>query len=78
MPSDTLPAPLETFANWNPISSVTQAARELFGNTSAQMPPADVWPMQHPVPYSIIWIGIILAVFIPLSTRQYGRTAGRT
>jgi ABC-2 type transport system permease protein len=78
VPSQTLPGPLETFANWNPISSVTQAARELFGNTSAQLPPADVWPMQHPVAYSVIWIGIILAVFIPVSTRRFTRTSGRT
>jgi ABC-2 type transport system permease protein len=78
VPSETLPGPLETFANWNPISAVTQAARELFGNTSAAMPPADVWPMQHPVAYSVIWIGIILAVFIPVSTRRFTRTSGRT
>ena len=78
VPANTLPGPLETFANWNPISSVTQAARELFGNTSAQLPVADTWSMQHPVVYSLVWVAIILAVFIPLATRQYGRTAGRT
>jgi ABC-2 type transport system permease protein len=37
-----------------------------------------VWPMQHPVTYSVIWIGIILAVFIPVSTRRFTRTSGRT
>ena len=78
VPSNTLPGPLETFANWNPISSVTQAARELFGNTSPQLPIADTWSMQNPVLYSLIWIALILAVFIPLATRQYGRTAGRS
>ena len=49
VPTNTLPGPLETFANWNPISAVTQAARELFGNTSPQLPPADTWSMQNPV-----------------------------
>ena len=44
VPSNTLPPVLETFANWNPVSAVTQGARELFGNTSPQLPPADVWP----------------------------------
>ncbi len=77
VPSNTLPGPLETFANWNPVSSVTQAAREQFGNTSPQLPPADVWPMQHPVPYSLIWVVLILAVFIPLSIRQYRKAASR-
>jgi ABC-2 type transport system permease protein len=77
VPSSTLPQPLRTFANWNPVSAITQAAREAFGNTSPKLPPADVWPMQHPVPYSLIWIGLILTAFIPLSVRQYRRTTGR-
>jgi len=77
VPSDTLPPALETFANWNPVSSVTQAARELFGNTSPAMPPADVWPMQNPVAYTLIWVVGILAVFIPLSARQYRKAASR-
>jgi ABC-2 type transport system permease protein len=77
VPSSTLPEPLKTFANWNPISAVTQAARELFGNTSPELPPADTWSMQNPVVYSLIWIVGILAVFIPLAIRQYRRAAGR-
>ena len=32
VPLDTLPGPLRVFAEWNPVSAVTQAARELFGN----------------------------------------------
>jgi ABC-type polysaccharide/polyol phosphate export permease len=70
-----LPGPLKTFAEWNPVSSVAQAAREAFGNTGA--PPPDVWSLQNPVFYTLIWIGIILAVFIPLSIRQYEKTAAR-
>jgi ABC transporter DrrB family efflux protein len=77
VPSNTLPGPLEAFANWNPISSVTQGARELFGNTSPALPPADAWPMQNPVAYSLIWIAIILALFIPLSVRMYRKAASR-
>ena len=34
VPLETLPGPLQTFAEWNPVSAVTQAARELFGNTN--------------------------------------------
>ncbi|MGH8892140.1 MAG: ABC transporter permease [Actinomycetes bacterium] len=77
VPSNTLPGPLEAFANWNPISAITQAARELFGNTSPQLPPAEVWPMQNPVAYSLVWIVAILAVFVPLATRQYKKAASR-
>jgi len=70
-----LPGPLKVFAEWNPVSSVAQALRESFGNTLA--PPPDVWSLQHPVAYSLIWIGIILAIFIPLSQRQYRKAAAR-
>jgi ABC-2 type transport system permease protein len=74
---ETLPGPLRTFAEWNPVSSVTQAARELFGNIPPGTPTPDVWSMRHPVLYTLIWVGVILAVFVPLSTRQYKRAASR-
>src|SRR6478735_317515 len=35
VPTRNFPTVLKAFANWNPVSAVTQAARELFGNTSA-------------------------------------------
>jgi ABC transporter DrrB family efflux protein len=72
-----LPGPLKAFAEWNPISAVTQAARELFGNTSPKFPPPNVWPLQHPVTASLIWIVIILAIFVPLAIRQYRRAVSR-
>ncbi|MEO6082606.1 MAG: ABC transporter permease [Umezawaea sp.] len=66
-----LPGPLKVFAEWNPISAVTQAARELFGNTSPLLTTPDVWPLQHPVLASVLWSLVILAVFVPLAIRQY-------
>ncbi|GIH51517.1 ABC-type polysaccharide/polyol phosphate export permease [Microbispora rosea] len=69
--SSDLPAPLRVVAEWNPVSTITQAARELFGNTSAAMKTADAWPLQHAVPASLLWIAVILVVFIPLATRLY-------
>jgi ABC-2 type transport system permease protein len=74
--SDFLPGPLKTFAEWNPVSSVAQAAREAFGNTGA-LPNPQVWSLQHPIAYTIIWVGIILAIFVPLSVRQYNKAATR-
>ena len=72
-----LPGPLQTFAEWNPVSAVAQAAREAFGNTGTLQPP-DVWSLQNPIAYALIWIAIILAVFIPLSTREYKKAASRS
>jgi ABC-2 type transport system permease protein len=73
---DRLPGPLETFAEWNPVSAVAQTAREAFGNTGT-VPPPDAWSLDHPIAYSIIWVAIILAIFIPLSVRQYNKSASR-
>jgi ABC-2 type transport system permease protein len=74
--SDFLPGPLKTFAEWNPVSSVAQSVREAFGNTG-NLPRPDVWSLDNPVLYTIIWVGIILAIFVPLSVRQYLRAASR-
>jgi len=71
--SARLPTPLRVAADWNPVSAITQAARELFGNTSTAMPPHNAWPIQHAVLASILWIALLLAVFVPLSIRTYQR-----
>ena len=76
VPLESLPGPLEVFAQWNPVSSITAAARELFGN-DALIAPATVWPLQHPVLYTLIWSAVILVVFIPLTTWQFRRAASR-
>jgi ABC-2 type transport system permease protein len=77
VPTDNLPTVVKVFAEWNPVSSVTQAARELFGNTNPAFPPPDTWSLQNPVAYSLIWIVIILTIFIPLAIMQYKRAASR-
>jgi ABC-2 type transport system permease protein len=74
--ADFLPGPLKTFAEWNPVSSVAQAVREAFGNTG-NLPRPHVWSLENPVLYTLIWVGAILAIFIPLSVRQYKRAASR-
>ena len=70
----SLPGVLQTFAEWNPVSAVSQAVREAFGNTGS-MPPPDVWSLQNPIEYTLIWVAIILAIFVPLSVRQYNKAA---
>ncbi len=72
-----LPGPLKTFAEWNPVSAVTQAARELFGNTVPGLTVEGPWSIEHPVLYTLMWVVAIVAVFAPLSIRQYQRAASR-
>ncbi|WP_433802621.1 ABC transporter permease [Actinomycetospora sp. CA-084318] len=79
VPLDTLPGPLRVFAEWNPVSAVTQAARVLFGNPDPN-PAATVsqaWSLQHPQLYTLIWAVAVVAVFAPLASAQYRRAASR-
>jgi ABC-2 type transport system permease protein len=77
VPTNNLPGPLKAFANWNPVSSVTQAARQLFGNTGSAPLPTGPWSLHHPIIYTLMWVVGLLIVFIPLSVRQYKRAASR-
>ncbi len=77
VPSNNLPTVLKAFADWNPISSLTQASRQLFGNTGTAPLPDGPWSLHHPVIYTLIWIVGLLGVFIPLAVRQYKRAASR-
>ncbi len=74
---DTLPGPLQAFAEWNPVSAVTQAARDLFGNQWAGAPAPTAWPLQNPELYTVIWSIAVLLVFIPVANWQYRRATSR-
>jgi len=77
VPTDNFPSVLRTIADWNPVSTLTQSIRELFGNTSPALAPSGAWSMQHPVVYTLLWIAAILAVFIPLASWQYKRASSK-
>ncbi|MEH0422134.1 ABC transporter permease [Streptomyces sp. B21-083] len=69
IPTDGLPGWLRTLAEWNPISAVATAMRGLFGN--APVPADGAWPVVHPVAGSLVWCGVLIAVFVPLAVRRY-------
>lgn len=77
VPAQNLPTPLRIFAEWNPVSAVTQAARNLFGNTSPLFPPGEAWSMQNPELYTLIWVVVLVAIFAPISVRLYKRTSSK-
>lgn len=74
VPTAGMVAPLRTIAEWNPISAVTQAARELFGNAPPAAVDPSAWPLRHPVAYTLLWTVGILAVFAPLAIRRFRRS----
>jgi len=75
VPPDNFPAVLKAIAYWNPVSAIAQAARNQFGNVGLRVP--DVWPLQHPVTYTLVWVVVLLVIFVPLAVRTYLRSALR-
>jgi ABC-2 type transport system permease protein len=72
IPTDGLPGWLRTIADWNPISAVAAAVRDLFGNVA---PTADAaWPVAHPVAGSLLWSLVLLVLFVPLTVRRYANS----
>ncbi len=37
----------------------------------------DAWSLQNPVLYTLLWAGVIVAIFVPLAVGQYKRTTSR-
>ncbi|MBP1160895.1 ABC-2 type transport system permease protein [Rhodococcus sp. PvR044] len=77
VPTTNLPPVLKVIAEWNPVSAVTQAVRELFGNTNPALVVPDVWPLQNPVVASLAWIVGILVVFVPFAIHRYKKAVSR-
>jgi len=72
VPTENMPALLRTLADWNPVSAVTAAARDLLGNPNPSAA-VDAWPMQHPVLASLLWSVALIGVFAPVATAIYRR-----
>ena len=70
VPLDSMPSALQTFAMWNPVSTMVAAVRELFGNSGAPLENPS-WPMEHPVVASAITISLLLAVMVPLALHRF-------
>lgn len=77
VPTETMPGFLQTIAEWNPVTTLSNSSRELFGNPSTIAGPDAPWSIAHPIEYSIIWtIGIVL-VCAPLAVRAYQRSVAK-
>jgi ABC-2 type transport system permease protein len=71
VPTSGMPTWLRTIADWNPISAVAEATRQLFGNPTT--PANGAWPLEHPVTAALGWTALLLVVFVPLCTARYAR-----
>ncbi len=77
VPLESFSSGLRVFVEWNPVSALTQAVRELFGNVDPGIPAPDVWSLQHPALYTLLWVVLILVVFVPVSVRTYQRASSQ-
>ena len=71
-PTEEMPPVLRSIAEWNPLSSLVQAVRELWGN-APPAPSDSALPLQHPVLSTLIWTVGLTAVLAPLALRAFRR-----
>lgn len=76
--AETLPGPLRTIAEWNPITAVSASGRKLFDNGAPPtfVPPTG-WAADHCVEYAVMCSVAILAVAVPLALLRYRKVASR-
>ena len=73
------PGWLQPVGEWNPVSAVARASRQLFGNPT-QLPgfaESQAWPAQNAVLYAVLASLAIIAIFLPLAVARYRRVARR-
>lgn len=70
-PTTGMPRVLQYFAEWNPVSTMVAACRELFGLQNQFGATAGSFPSEHPLAMSLIYMVLIMAIFIPLSVHKY-------
>jgi ABC transporter DrrB family efflux protein len=71
-PTDKMPTWLATIAEWNPISALVQATRDLWGNGEPATA-GSAWPLHHPVLTTVVWAVVLTAVFAPLALRAFAQ-----
>lgn len=70
VPTEPMPTWLRTIAEWNPMSSLVQALRVLWGNGPAFGSDAAL-PLQHPEIATLLWALLLTVVFAPFALRAY-------
>ncbi|MGE3856344.1 MAG: ABC transporter permease [Dehalococcoidia bacterium] len=77
VPTSTMPGVLRVVAEWNPVTTLSDAVRILFGNPNTPIQPGDPWSIAHPIAYSVIWIVGIIVISAPLAVRAYEKSLAK-
>ena len=75
VPTEPMPHWLRVIAEWNPVSSLAQAMRELWGN-GGPAPASAQLPLHYPVLSTVLWSLALTAVFAPFALYAYKRRTG--
>ncbi len=67
----SMPRPLQYFAEWNPVSTMVAAVRQLYGFKNVFGATANSYPSKHPITMSLVYVVVLMAIFAPLSVRKY-------
>ena len=70
-PTTGMPRPLQYVAEWNPVSTMVAACRQLFGLENQFGATAGSFPSKNPLTMSFIYMGLIMIVFVPMSVKKY-------
>ena len=73
----SMPHALQYFAEWNPVSTMVAAVRQLYGFKNTFGATANSFPSQHPLTMSLVYMVVLMFIFIPLSVRRYNRAGNR-
>ena len=77
VPLAGMPPVIKTIAEWNPVSSLCLACRELFGNPTGEPPGGwNVWSLDHAALYTVLSCVVVIAIFSALAVRTYRRSTG--
>jgi ABC-2 type transport system permease protein len=71
-PVANLPGWLQSIAQWNPMTVLATALRELWGNPTGNLVDPAL-PLRHPVLSSVLMLSVLLVDVVPLATRAYDR-----
>ena len=70
LPASAMQSGLGTVAEWNPLSAVVTATRDLFGNPPL---PSDAWPAENALFVALLVPTAIIAACVPLAVRRFRR-----
>jgi len=70
-PTTGMPRPLQYVAEWNPVSTMVAACRQLFGLENQFGATAGSFPSENPLTMSLIYMALIMIIFVPMSVKKY-------